>query len=161
MSKRSLFSKFISLKLKLAVVLVTFGLSCTKQNAQTPQTPLEELNAQRAKWEALEIDKYSLSQQMSCFCIYEVTEKFQVTINNNSIISVDSAPPDTQWHAHLMTVDDTFNRVLYLIKQDPVRLTIEYDSTYGFISYFFYDLSEMIADEEQSFTFTDFQVLSQ
>jgi hypothetical protein len=51
--------------------------------------------------------------------------------------------------------------VLYLIKQDPVRLTIEYDSTYGFISYFFYDLSEMIADEEQGFTFTDFQVLSQ
>ena len=66
----------------------------------------------------------SLSQQMSCFCICHVTEKFQVTINNKSIISVDSVPPDTQWHAHLMTVDDTFNRVLYLIKQDPYKINI-------------------------------------
>jgi hypothetical protein len=133
-------------------------LSCSKQNAQIPPTPLEELNVQREKWEAQGIENYSIKQQMSCFCAYEVTEKFQVTINNNSIVSVDGASPDTQWHAHLMTVDDTFDRVLQIMKQDPVRLIIEYDSTYGFISDFYYDLSEMIADEELGYTFTNFQI---
>ena len=147
--------------IKCIVLILMLCISCTKKNAQTPQTPLEELNAQRAKWEALEIDAYSFSQQMSCFCMYEVTEEFLVTINNNSIVSVDGTTPDTQLHAHLMTVDETFERVLDLMKQDPVLLSIEYDPTYGFINFFSYDLSEMIADEEQTFTFSDFQVFEE
>jgi hypothetical protein len=137
-------------------LLATISLSCNKEKEEFPQNSLEKLEAQREKWEDFKMTAYHIDQQLSCFCIQELTANFRVKVENNTIVAVDDNPIQPDLHAHLMTIDATFDYVASKIKSKPDHIEISYDATYGFISSFYVDQSEMIADEEQGYTFSNF-----
>ena len=46
--------------------------------------------------------------------------------------------------------------IINKLENDPEEISLEFDSTYGFPTDVFFDMSLMIADEEIRLTFTDF-----
>ena len=55
------------------------------------------------------------------------------------------------------TIDEFFDYIQTQRALNPAVETIEYDEEYGFPSYIYFDISEMIADEEIGYTLTDFK----
>tara|TARA_B110000259_G_scaffold157372_1_gene179244 strand:+ start:260 stop:508 length:249 start_codon:yes stop_codon:yes gene_type:complete len=77
-------------------------------------------------------------------------------VKSNEILSInggDSA--DLEYETH-MTIDEFFNYIEDRQNQKPVIESLEFDSVYGFPSYIYFDISEMIADDEISYTITNF-----
>lgn len=142
--------------------------SCTKAVQEKPEDgvdkaislekKIERLKSERAKWNAFTINNYSFDQQLSCFCVWHMTEKYSVTVSNKTIVAVDDAPVDPELHNHLKTIDATFDYVLQLLAEKPYKINITYHSTFGFITSFDVDRDKRIADEEHGYTFTNFNV---
>lgn len=106
---------------------------------------------------------YSYTVSISCFCSMDyvgpngiILVDGIVTKFNASDISVGDENYDL---AQSLGLDDLIAQAERNMDQDPVRETIEYHPTYGFISKCYFDISEQIADEEWGYTITDFKVL--
>ena len=84
--------------------------SCTKALQEKPEDGVDEaislekkierLKSERAKWNAFTINNYRFDQQLSCFCVWHMTEKYSVTVSNKTIVAVDDAPVDPELHNH-------------------------------------------------------------
>jgi hypothetical protein len=55
-----------------------------------------------------------------------------------------------------MTIDEFFEYIKNQRLENPIVESLEFDSMYGFPTYIYFDISEMIADEEIGYTLTDF-----
>ena len=142
--------------------------SCTKAVQEKPEDEVDEaislekkierLKSERAKWNTFTINNYSFDQQLSCFCVWHMTEKYSVTVRNKTIVAVDDAPVDPELHNHLKTIDAIFDYVLQLLAEKPYKINITYHSTFGFITSFDVDRDKRIADEEHGYSFTNFSV---
>ena len=62
---------------------------------------------------------------------------------------------DLEYEIH-MTFDEFFDYIEDRQNQNPVIENLEFDSIYGFPSYIYFDISEMIADDEIGYTITNF-----
>ena len=153
--RNSLFySKLKKLLLYVIILLVIF--SCEKE---TIETDLSRLQAQRNFWKKQNIKAYSIAQQMHCFCPVELVAIFEVTVSNGQIIKVDGEPYTPEQQAHLKSIDETFAYLESRLQDTPDHFTIEYEATYGFPLDFYIDQSEMMADEEIGYSFSNFRIL--
>ena len=153
--RNSLFySKLTKFLLYASILLVIF--SCKKESIETD---LSRLQAQRNLWEKQNIKAYSIAQQMHCFCPVELVAIFEVTVSNGQIIQVDGEPYTPEQHAHLKSIDETFAYLESRLQDTPDHFTIEYEATYGFPLDFYIDQSEMMADEEIGYSFSNFRIL--
>lgn len=55
-----------------------------------------------------------------------------------------------------MTFDAFFDYIKNRQIENPVIERLKFDSLYGFPNYIYYDINEMIADEEIGYTITNF-----
>jgi hypothetical protein len=77
-------------------------------------------------------------------------------VKNNQIESVNGiAYADLEYETY-MTFDDFFEYIKERQLENPVQENLEFDPTYGFPTYIYFDISELIADEEIGYTITDF-----
>ena len=59
----------------------------------------------------------------------------------------------------MKTVDELFNIIDEKLKDDPFIFTLKFDQTYGFPIDIYFDMDEMIADEEIGYTISDFKII--
>ena len=79
-----------------------------------------------------------------------------IVVKNNQIKSINGITyADLEYEIH-MTFDEFFDYIEDRQNQNPVIENLEFDSIYGFPSYTYFDISEMIADDEIGYTITNF-----
>ena len=79
-----------------------------------------------------------------------------MVVRSGVIVSVAGVTYDADIHQSILTVDACFDYIRKSLERDPEAFSVEYDSTSGFPTSFYFDFSFMIVDEEIGYTFTDF-----
>ena len=124
-------------------------LSCDKGEPSNLGTEAE-------KWASYGFSNYDFTLQISCFCIVDYTQPKRILVRDNKVISVAGIPFGELIDSSFRTIDGFFFYIDEQRKLNPVVEEIQYDDEYGFPSYIYFDISEMIADEEIAYTLTDF-----
>ena len=97
---------------------------------------------------------------MSCFCI--PTDPIDIKIENNKIKEINSAPVTSEqlnneyWYAK--TIDGLFIFIDEEIKEEPFQQVLEFNETYGFPEYIYFNREEMLVDEEIGYTISSFNI---
>lgn len=137
----------------LAFSGVLDGAPAVENSPETPQ----------ALWESQEVNSYRYTLQVSCFCIVEVTRPVTIEIQNGEVASItyveDGTAADPQLFELYNSIDKLFAIINNAESQDPARLDVTYDETYGVPLLVDIDISEQMADEEIYFTVSDFEVI--
>tara|TARA_B110000858_G_scaffold49163_2_gene56725 strand:- start:2525 stop:2968 length:444 start_codon:yes stop_codon:yes gene_type:complete len=127
--------------------------SCSKR---AEVIPINEVYKQEQKWKKQGITDYSFILQISCFCNVDYTLPKSIVVKNNQIKSVNSIAYGDLEHENYMTFDAFFDYIKDRQIENPVIERLKFDSLYGFPNYIYYDINEMIADEEIGYTITNF-----
>tara|TARA_B100001093_G_scaffold379916_1_gene365277 strand:- start:310 stop:765 length:456 start_codon:yes stop_codon:yes gene_type:complete len=134
------------------VSLLTF--SCEKE---TDSTDEDLWGHEGEKWKEKSITNYDYTLQINCFCIREYTLPKRIEVRDNQVVSIEGLPFESLNDPSYRTIDEFFDYIQTQRALNPVVETIEYDKEYSFPSYIYFDISEMIADEEIGYTLTDFK----
>ncbi len=137
--------------LYILILLLTFG--CEKSNELIP---LDSILLNQKKWEEFNFKNYSFTLQISCFCIVDYTLPKTIEVKDNKVVKVEGIPFEELNDATYRTVDEFFDYIKDRQKESPIVETLEFDKSYGFPTYIYFDISEMIADEEIGFTLSNF-----
>ena len=126
-------------------------MSCSKD---------EELKG-RDLWLSLDIKNYSMTQQISCYCYPEdFTMPKDILVQSGKIITINGYSQEkTIGFGSFYTIDEIFQFFDSKLSNNPDYYEIEYDTNYGFPKSMFFDMSEMIADEEIAYYITDFKII--
>lgn len=134
-------------------LLLFFALLLLTCNRDKPES-LTEFELNKNKWEALGVDSYSFTLQISCFCTEETTRPKAVKIVNNQITLVNEMPYDPQDHWGVMTIPQLFDEIENAERDEVFLLRVEYDKDKGFPNSVYIDREEMMADEEMGYIIT-------
>ena len=135
------------------VLLSAFFLSCTNK------TELDEVDDYFKKWNKLGITNYEFTLRVNCFCTQETVGPHKIVVKNNSIVSVNGIPYDPNTHYSVKTIEQLFTYIQKTLAEKPVQKTLSFDAQYFFPNNVYFDMSEMIADEEIGYIVTDFKPL--
>ena len=150
------------MKNTIFLLLLFLSFSCSKEQTTTECeytekicSAIEELNFNKKKWVDSNITSYSMSFRVSCFCIF--FDPFSVIVLENTI---DKVSGNEEWGYEMaLTINDLFIEIERRIYEDPFSFQVEYDTKYGYPETSFFDMVEMIADEEIGYYVTDFNPL--
>ena len=143
-------------KIKRIALFVTLGCTLVACNNNSISI-LEELNDNRATWEAQNFSTYSLTFSHNCNCLDEVTATREALIENNAVTSQVLK----DGYKRLRTEDFqawTVNELFELIALEESRadfLTVEYNELYGYPTFIQVDRDKQVADDEYTITVTN------
>ncbi len=144
------------MKLYFAPIFLLFIiLNCTKKTGIIPEDKLN-LQEQEKKWKKQGITDYEFTSQISCFCQSDYTLPKAIVVKNDEIQSINGVAYANLEYENHMTIDELFDYIEDRQNKNPVIENLEFDSVYGFPSYIYFDISEMIADDEIGYTITNF-----
>ena len=144
------------MKLYFAPIFLLFIiLNCTKKTGVIPEDELN-LQEQEKKWKKQGITDYEFTSQISCFCQSDYTLPKAIVVKNDEIQSINGVAYANLEYENHMTIDELFDYIEDRQNKNPVIENLEFDSVYGFPSYIYFDISEMIADDESGYTITNF-----
>ena len=143
----------------LSYLLILLLLVSCKMEA-SPQTQGQLLDENCRLWESKAIEAYQFTQSISCFCGLEYTRAKVLRVQDEVLIAVDGQTnfEETSSNAYL-TVEEAFAYIEHRLAEDHFDFSIDYHKDYGFPQQFYFDRSEMIADDEISYRFTAFEVV--
>jgi hypothetical protein len=139
------------MKNTLLLFFASLLLTCNKDQPE----PTTEFELNKNKWEALGVDSYSFTLQISCFCTEETTRLKAVKIVNNQITLVNETPYNSDEHWGVMTISQLFDEIENAERDKVFLLRVEYDQDKGFPNSVYIDREEMMADEEMGYTITN------
>ena len=144
------------MKLYFAPIFLLFIiLNCTKKTGVIPEDELN-LQEQEKKWKKQGITDYEFTSQISCFCQSDYTLPKAIVVKNDEIQSINGVAYANLEYENHMTIDELFDYIEDRQNKNPVIENLEFDSVYGFPSYIYFDIIEMIADDEIGYTITNF-----
>lgn len=126
-----------------------------------------ELSRNLAKWRDANVNHYRFDLTVVCFCPFVERMPLTVEVQNGEIVSMTDANGDT-----ISTTDPmvefilkyaTIDRLFSELESDPVReadkLTVTYDSAYGFPLEIDIDFIELAIDDELHISVSAFEPL--
>lgn len=128
-------------------------LGCTKT------TGMDEVDDYFKKWGKLGISDYEFTLRVNCFCTLETVGPHKIVVKKNSILTVNGVPYDPNIHFSVKTIEQLFTYIQKTLAEKPVQKTLAFDAQYFFPTNIYFDMSEMIADEEMGYIVTDFKPL--
>lgn len=119
-----------------------------------------EYHANLEKWHSHTIHDYQVNFRLSCYCMVETTAEKVLQVNDGAITDayyLDSGEsvPAGDIYQDLLTVEDAFELIQSLKIQLPSELQVTYDDTYGYPTSIHVDFLEGVADDEQSWYFSN------
>ena len=99
---------------------------------------------------------YSFDLVVSCYCT--IQEPYQIQVINGKVAKIKG---NEAWGSEGIptTVDALFDTILKKLGQKPFQFNLEFDSEYGYPSDVYFDMEEMIADEEIGYSISNFKIL--
>jgi hypothetical protein len=139
--------------------IATFATTCTAIlllvgcNSDSGNT-LEDLNANRAKWEGANIDNYQFNFSISCFCIADNTRPRLVVVDANQVESQTIKESNVALPLDIgdtETIDSLFERIA-LEESRAESLIVEYHPELGYPTFIQVDGNAQTADDEYTIT---------
>ena len=142
------------------IALIFFISSCDDS-----QPTISSLEESQKKWQSHNLKSYRMNLNIICYCI--PTPDIDIRVNNGKISLINangSSYPDpdidsTFWHAR--TVDELFSFINEKLSEDPFQKTLKFNSKYGYPEEIFFDIEEMIADEEIGYVIHSFSPINE
>ncbi|MDY6976770.1 MAG: DUF6174 domain-containing protein [Pseudomonadota bacterium] len=142
------------LRIAATITATTLLLGCGGSDSNDL---LDDLNANRAKWEGANIDNYQFEYQISCFCTEETTlprlvlvedgqVAYQTIIEGNVALPRDDATTES--------IDSLF-QLIALEESRAESLTVKYDPELGYPTEIKVDINEQTADDEYTLTISN------
>lgn len=134
------------LKIATTITATTLLLGCGSDS----DSIIDELNANRAKWESANIENYQFEQQVSCFCVDETTLPRLVLVENKQVSSqtiIDGNVALPLDDANTESIDSLFERIA-LEESRADSLSVEYDPELGYPTKIDVDINQQTADDE-------------
>ncbi len=115
---------------------------------------MDRLGEQRELWEALGLEDYTYGVRRVCLCPFR--EGVRVTVVDGAVAGATDLvtgevlePNEVQWY---LTIDGLFDLVQDAYDRNAHEVQVEFDASCGYPTRIFIDYSEMVLDEELSFT---------
>ncbi len=125
--------------------------------AATPKTPLV---ANREKWAAQGITHYSFNLHVGCFCAFRDQMPLAIEVKDGKVISItDSAGQSVDQFAEIFDAYNTIEKLFNKLDEKADKITVEYNAEQGYPQSIYIDYIEQAADDEISFTVSNFTVL--
>jgi len=140
------------LKYLLIVILLFIINSCTSNTEIVIQ---DEVSINLRKWKNKNFSNYQFTFQISCYCVENYTLPKQVVIKNNKIFSVGGVFYAEVNDPSFKTVEGYFKYIRNKQSKNPVQESLNFDPIMGYPTYIYFDISEMIADEEIGYTISN------
>ncbi len=119
-----------------------------------------ELDAAMARWEAAELDGYSMTLRRICFCpTPDYTGPFTVAVRDGEVASVTldgTAVPAERG----MSVEDLFDLLEDAYAREAEVVEVTFDEALGYPTAINIDYSSMMADEEIAYGVSDLKPAS-
>ncbi|MCX6193261.1 MAG: DUF6174 domain-containing protein [Cytophagales bacterium] len=110
-------------------------------------------------WNEKKIENYSFSFKRICFCPLEYVGPQQVVVQNGKVVTVNGAAYNSsQRYGVIPTIPELLLTIKSHIDKNPVKKTLNFNSTYGYPTSVFFDFSELMADDELGYEVTNFKV---
>ena len=135
------------------LLLSVLFVGCTKN------TDLNEVDENYKRWTKLGITDYEFTLRVNCYCTIETVGPHKITVKKNKLESVNGKPYDSNTHYSVKTIEQLFDYIQKTLADKPVRKTLEFDPQYFFPTNIYFDISEMIVDEEIGYVLTAFKPL--
>lgn len=145
-------------KIKRIALFVALGCTLAAcDNTNNSISILEELNDNRATWEAQNFSTYSLTFRHTCNCIDEVTATREALIENNAVTSQvlkDGYKRLRTEGFQAWTVNELFE-LIALEESRAYSLNVDYHEVYGYPTFIQVDQDKQVADDEYTITVTN------
>ncbi|MDG2341500.1 MAG: DUF6174 domain-containing protein [Cytophagales bacterium] len=148
------------MKYLFKILILFFTVACSSEDSITP-SPIEmELSTAIKKWSDSKINSYSYTLTVSCYCID--TEPNDIKVVNNKIKKVNGKSvteddlENIYWN--VKSFDEIFEIIDEKLKDNPFLYTIKFDQSLGYPIDIYFDMDEMIADEEIGYYVTNFKI---
>ena len=144
------------MKRLLLIPLVLF-LSCEGKK-EIKDASVDPVQLAKEKWESKNITSYTINLSVNCFC--PLSPPIDIKVENDIITEINgdsitqSQLENDYWYAN--TVNELFLFIEQHLAQDPHEKILGFNSTYGYPEEIWFDLEEMIADEEIGFIISSF-----
>ncbi len=137
------------------LLLLLLLSQCSENKILKEKTTLE---TNQLLWSSMKIENYRITQSMTCYCPRNFVEPNVIEVRNGKIVSVNGEV-NIQEYMPFKTMDDFFEFIDRKLGSNPFAAMIQYDKKYGFPRDFYFDMNEMMMDEEVGYTLTDFTIL--
>ena len=148
---------------KIFLLSLVFFYSCSEAENLHIVDPVDmEFNIALEKWNNKAIDSYTFDLSVSCFCMFETMPPWTIKVVNNKLKTLDGKAlteqqlEDEYWFA--LTIRELFTIIENKLSANPFIYTSKYDSEYGFPVEIYFDMDEMIADEEIGYSISSFKI---
>ena len=145
----------------LKILILLFTIGCSSEDSVTLDPVEMELSNAIKKWNNSNINSYSYILTVSCYCLDTEPNKIEVIDNKITKVNSNLVTPEqlNNDYWNVKTFDELFNIIDEKLKDDPFIFTLKFDQTYGFPIDIYFDMDEMIADEEIGYTISDFKII--
>ena len=144
----------------ILILPLSLYLSCEDNDFGNKEEKLESVQLAKEKWESKNITSYTINLSVNCFCLpslpidIKVEDDIITEINGDSI--TQSQLENDYWYAN--TINDLFLFIEQQLAQNPYQKILGFNSTYGYPEEIWFDLEEMIADEEIGYMISSFKI---
>ena len=131
------------------VALAASIAGCTDPAGTLGVPGADRINAQRAIWEAQNIDDYTFETRRRCFCGF--VGWLEVTVEDDQVRTITPLEGEDvpAWAtADYPTVDELFDILVEAVEDDAVMIDVTWHETLGYPETFYIDYSRNVADEE-------------
>jgi len=127
--------------------------------------PVSSLTANRQKWQAQNISHYRFHLFVGCFCGFRNEMPLTIEMRDGQVVSmldnqgqsiIDNFDPLFEEYN---SIDKLFDVLASAIKGGADKVTVEYNADHGYPQSVYIDYFEKAADDEMSFTVSDFEIL--
>ena len=142
----------------IALAFSIFSCEDSKSN-------ISSLEESQEKWNSHSLKSYRMNLNIVCNCIPTPDIDIRVDDGKISLINANGSSyvnPDidsTFWHAK--TVDGLFSFIDEKLSENPFQKTLKFNSKYGYPEEIFFDIEEMIADEEIGYVVHSFSPINE
>jgi hypothetical protein len=126
-----------------------------------------EFSRNQTKWQDANISHYRFELNVGCFCAFRSQMPATVEVQGGEIVSITGADgnpilisdPLNEYVLRFATIDRLFSELESDSFKEADKLTVTYDSTYGFPSEIFIDFIELAIDDELYLSASAFEPL--
>ena len=114
------------------------------------------------RWSSRRPAAYDYTMRLSCFCGSEVTRPVVIVVRGNLVESRtyadNGAPVPAQYDIVFPTIDGLFDTIQKAFDQRAARVDVSYDPAMGYPVSIALDGATNVADDESSYTLSNFPV---
>ena len=149
------------MKYLFKTLIILFTIACSSEDSITPNPIEMELSTALKKWNDSEINSYSYSLYVSCYCIGR-GDPNEIKVTNNKIKKVNGKSVTSEQleneYWDVKTIEELFNIIESKLEDNPFSHSIKFDKSFGYPIDIYFDMDEMIADEEIGYYVTNFKI---